>query len=762
MIQCDKSKDRPKDGLEAGKLKKIKKRASKGMVVTNKQYLESLAYNVTWAKSAISVRGDKTREKSPHDLNAEDVQNCLLSVLTDREPSKFFYMANKAFIRQVVFLNFTEYSDEIHSELVFPSAQQHGKPVVVRVSKQTYKTTSLQYEALRVPIQGGIIGSTDSSAPTSLAGYLVPPGMMNLLGYPMVCSDTRGSSGVTSAIGEAGTEAGEAKEAEQTSIACTRAITAAVPNTREHSDSVTHAMCGDGSPAVKRAKVDHAEEAENPSTLNPLTAPPSLVPPVLSFTCGDTSKGGAGVLQGCVPRADEAAALLGKLRPVRVRRGSQVLPQAFYRTEEAMSLTVGSGGSSSPKDRSVHDVLAIDCEMCDTVHGLELTRFSCVDGQGRVLLDTLVRPDDDIVNYRSEFSGMNKEVLAGVTVTLAQVQAAFMRMLGAQTLVVGHSLENDLVALRLVHLRCVDTAYIYPHPRGPPWRRKLKLLAEDHLRSRIQQGETALPGDDAARSRTAPLGHDSIEDAVAALKLAKLKVAKGPDYAVKKGSVPKESLLATFERAMEEVGAPMPQATFFVPSEYDSHGVRGCVQGSSARIETCDGNTQVVERALRRLKGDEGARRDCPDTAPLFMYMGISLAPRHPGTPERVETEGAVDAAEATRATSDPSDPSTDVAGTLAAVRRGIADCAVNTLLVVGAQRDLRPARDLAKQRTACMDPAATLSWRSDQEEALKNEVRRSNLAKLSLTVMNCPAASEEGEGKDEEEASVAQDVQEK
>lgn len=30
---------------------------------------------------------------------------------------------------------------------------------------------------------------------------------------------------------------------------------------------------------------------------------------------------------------------------------------------------------------------------------------------------------------------------------------------------VGHALENDLAALRVLHARCIDTAALYPHPK---------------------------------------------------------------------------------------------------------------------------------------------------------------------------------------------------------------------------------------------------------------------------------------------------------
>lgn len=40
-----------------------------------------------------------------------------------------------------------------------------------------------------------------------------------------------------------------------------------------------------------------------------------------------------------------------------------------------------------------------------------------------------------------------------------------MEVLFLAPLQVGHALENDLAALRVLHARCIDTAALYPHPK---------------------------------------------------------------------------------------------------------------------------------------------------------------------------------------------------------------------------------------------------------------------------------------------------------
>jgi len=76
------------------------------------------------------------------------------------------------------------------------------------------------------------------------------------------------------------------------------------------------------------------------------------------------------------------------------------------------------------------------------------------------------------------------------------VQALFLRHVCAETVVVGHGLENDLRALRVLHGRVLDTAIMYPNPRGPQFKPALKVLASRFLKRSIQ-ARTAPP-------RTAP------------------------------------------------------------------------------------------------------------------------------------------------------------------------------------------------------------------------------------------------------------------
>ncbi|PSN34218.1 hypothetical protein C0J52_13128 [Blattella germanica] len=159
-----------------------------------------------------------------------------------------------------------------------------------------------------------------------------------------------------------------------------------------------------------------------------------------------------------------------------------------------------------------YGVYALDCEMCYTTGGLELTRVTVIDRELDTVYESLVKPKNPIIDYNTRFSGITEGDLKHVVTTVLDVQAALLALFNEKTILIGHSLESDLMVLKLIHSAVVDTSVVFPHKMGPPKKRALKTLCWEHLNKIIQESES---------------GHDSAEDATACMELMKWKVGHG-------------------------------------------------------------------------------------------------------------------------------------------------------------------------------------------------------------------------------------------
>jgi len=181
--------------------------------------------------------------------------------------------------------------------------------------------------------------------------------------------------------------------------------------------------------------------------------------------------------------------------------------------------------------------VAMDCEFVGIGPGgftSALARVSIVDYNYNILLDTYVKVNDPVTDYRTFVSGITEDHMeSDLAMDRVKCVDAAEKILRGKILI-GHGLKNDLAVLGIQHPwhHTRDTAKYEPfmkkqskdasYPIALPRPRKLKDLVWTKLNRVIQND--GVP-------------HCSIEDAIAALDLykkARLKWEKAMQYKVQR------------------------------------------------------------------------------------------------------------------------------------------------------------------------------------------------------------------------------------
>jgi RNA exonuclease 1 len=183
--------------------------------------------------------------------------------------------------------------------------------------------------------------------------------------------------------------------------------------------------------------------------------------------------------------------------------------------------------------------VSFDCEMGYTTLGMEMIRVSATTWpDGKQLFDTLVRPIGHILDLNTRFSGVTPDQFLDAVNYTPPLDGTFSHssmttavggkeqilpspaiardllfsFISPNTPLIGHSIDNDLNVMRIVHPTLVDTVILYPFPQGLPYRFGLKKLTKEHLLRDIQTAGAH--------------GHDSLEDARATGDLVRAKLTK--------------------------------------------------------------------------------------------------------------------------------------------------------------------------------------------------------------------------------------------
>ncbi|XP_004691785.1 PREDICTED: putative RNA exonuclease NEF-sp [Condylura cristata] len=230
--------------------------------------------------------------------------------------------------------------------------------------------------------------------------------------------------------------------------------------------------------------------------------------------------------------------------------------------------------NSSITDNS--PLFGLDCEMCLTSKGRELTRISLVAEGGSCIMDELVKPDNKILDYLTSFSGITKKILSPVTTKLKDVQRQLKTLLPPDAVLVGHSLDLDLRALKMIHPYVIDTSLLYVREQGR--RFKLKFLAKAILGKDIQCPDR--------------VGHDATEDARTALELARYFLKHGPK---KIAELNLEAFAAHQER---QTAGPEPRSTTVVQQANTS--VLECLDSMGQKLLFLTRETDSTELSSAR------------------------------------------------------------------------------------------------------------------------------------------------------------------
>ncbi|KAG7009925.1 RNA exonuclease 3 [Physcia stellaris] len=216
--------------------------------------------------------------------------------------------------------------------------------------------------------------------------------------------------------------------------------------------------------------------------------------------------------------------------------GCTTAPTHVFKVSEAKRLALILPFEATPENDGLEGkrtAVCFDCEMGYTTYGMELIRLTATSWpSGSVLLDTLVRPLGVVLDLNSRYSGVwpddftsalpsdtslpshtadGERAPLPIASSPAVARSLLFNLISPTMPLIGHALENDLNATRIIHPCIVDTCLLFPHVRGLPMRHGLKHLMKKYLDKDIQINDEGK-------------GHDSAEDARSAGELVRVKI----------------------------------------------------------------------------------------------------------------------------------------------------------------------------------------------------------------------------------------------
>ena len=179
-------------------------------------------------------------------------------------------------------------------------------------------------------------------------------------------------------------------------------------------------------------------------------------------------------------------------------------PKKRQRNESSLNTNWKKNSSYKPTLLSSDSYVGLDCEMVSTDNDKNaLARVSIVNIDGTVLLDTYVKPDEKVVNYRTFVTGIRPRHLNSAK-SFEDARKEVKKII-KNKIIVGHAVHHDLKALKLEidESKLRDTQSLYSKEYGIG-SISLQKLCFQTLGRMIQVGH-----------------HSSVEDAIATIEVFK-------------------------------------------------------------------------------------------------------------------------------------------------------------------------------------------------------------------------------------------------
>lgn len=307
-------------------------------------------------------------------------------------------------------------------------------------------------------------------------------------------------------------------------------------------------------------------------------------------------------------------------------------------------------------------------------------------------------------------------MLKEVDARIEHVQLCLLSLIDADDILVGHSLENDLRALRFVHTKVVDTSVLFRASTGRKF--GLRHLSNVLLRRKIQRGTS---------------GHCSTEDAEAALALALRRARRGESFALKEGSQ-RRRIPILFQKAHR---ATTGGSSFAERSEGScvcmgpDDWISKYASGGTHHVLSCESITSSMSMAVPSwLSSDKSSRRAG------LLWANLRCEGSKDGKGWRESEINKLDEMVVSRATGCPPCLCPCLPSSWAhsnarfrplRPQKALVDrVPSHTPILLMFQRNFKRAWALTQQRKAANNPKSACGWTSAQEEQWKDALEQS------------------------------------